>query len=61
MMTSAASLSSEMFDGKYRAMDENSMIAITAIILYAAAIILPFSPILNPYFIEWKAVPKGGR
>ena len=61
MMTSAASLSSEMFDGTYRTRDENSMIAITAILLYAAAIIMPFSPILNPYFIEWKTVPKDGR
>ena len=60
-MTSAASLSSEMFDGTDRAMDENSTIAITAIILYAAAIIMPFSPFVNPFFCEWKAVPKDGH
>ena len=61
MMTSAASLSSEMFDGTYRTRDENSMIDITAIILYAVAIIMPFSPFVNPFFCEWKAVPKDGR
>lgn len=61
MMTSAASLSSDMFDGTYRARDENSMIAITVILLYAAAIIMPLSPFVNPFFCEWKAVPEDGR
>ena len=60
-MTSAASLSSEMFDGKYRTRDENSMIAITAILLYVAAIVMPFSPILYPFFIGWKAIQEDGR